>query len=464
MKKEMLEKVYNAQKNLIVAGDIATGKTTSVLFPLVDKMIEQNESLMILDSKEEYINKYYNKLKDKNYNVIVLNLRDLDKSDGWNPIQYAYELYKKGNSDKAMDYLEKTAKTMFYEDSTVDPFWSLTASDFFTGVTLALFEDGKEDEINLNSVNMMFEGVNERFGTTDYLTNYFKLKSPSSQSYVCASTTILAPKETKGSILSVAKQKLRTYVSREKLSVLMNKTTFNYEDVATKPTAIFFIAKDESKYLNALAAMFIEQLFTVLFDLYDMKSSNKFNFVLDNFDIIEKVNEFTDMLSSGLSRRIKFTVSTRSLEDLTAKYGSYIKKLSNIITVAPGLLKTTIDEKEEMIENKFEKIIDVYNEVEYPKLNPISIKIFDLKNFVHESKKTEMDNNINGLPKLTDPFANNPWINTPTDNNTNLDDLLKKIDDKIEELEELEKMEKVENQDVKVESEISKFKIEDESK
>ena len=264
--------------------------------------------------------------------------------------------------------------------------------------------------------------------------------------------------------MSVAKQKLRTYVSREKLSVLMNKTTFNYEDVATKPTAIFFIAKDESKYLNALAAMFIEQLFTVLFDLYDMKSSNKFNFVLDNFDIIEKVNEFTDMLSSGLSRRIKFTVSTRSLEDLTVKYGSYIKKLSNIITVAPGLLKTTIDEKEEMIENKFEKIIDVYNEVEYPKLNPVSIKIFDLKNFVHEAKKTEMDNNINGLPKLTDPFANNPWINTPTDNNTNLDDLLKKIDDKIEELEELEKMEKVENQDVKVESEISKFKIEDENK
>lgn len=464
MKNEMLEKVHNAQKNLIVAGDIATGKTTSVLFPLVDKMIEQNESLMILDSKEEYINKYYNKLKEKNYNVIVLNLRELDKSDGWNPIQYAYELYKKGNSDKAMDYLEKTAKTMFYEDSTVDPFWSLTASDFFTGVTLALFEDGKEDEINLNSVNMMFEGVNERFGTTDYLTNYFKLKSPSSQSYVCASTTILAPKETKGSILSVAKQKLRTYVSREKLSALMNKTTFNYEDIATKPTAIFFIAKDESKYLNALAAMFIEQLFTVLFDLYDMKSSNKFNFVLDNFDIIEKVNEFTDMLSSGLSRRIKFAVSTRSLEDLTAKYGSYITKLSNIITVAPGLLKTTIDEKEEMIENKFEKIIDVYNEVDYPKLNPVSIKIFDLKTFVHEAKKETIENNLNGLPPLTDPFANNPFPKTSTDNNATLDELLKKIDDKIEELEELEKMEKIEKQDVKVESEISKFKIDDENK
>ena len=58
MKNEMLEKVHNAQKNVIVTGDIATGKTTSVLFPLVDKIIEQNESLMILESKEKKINKY----------------------------------------------------------------------------------------------------------------------------------------------------------------------------------------------------------------------------------------------------------------------------------------------------------------------------------------------------------------------------------------------------------------------
>ena len=148
----------------------------------------------------------------------ISNEKVIDGIEGINDEYLDYE--KVLNNYKLV--LEKTAKTMFYEDSTVDPFWSLTASDFFTGVTLALFEDGKEDEINLNSVNMMFEGVNERFGTTDYLTNYFKLKSPSSQSYVCASTTILAPKETKGSILSVARQKLRTYVSREKLSVLMN--------------------------------------------------------------------------------------------------------------------------------------------------------------------------------------------------------------------------------------------------
>ena len=35
MKKEILEKVLDSKKNLIVSGDISTGKTLNVLFPLV---------------------------------------------------------------------------------------------------------------------------------------------------------------------------------------------------------------------------------------------------------------------------------------------------------------------------------------------------------------------------------------------------------------------------------------------
>src|SRR5574344_337916 len=282
MKKEILEKVLDSKKNLIVSGDISTGKTLNVLFPLVKEIIDRKESLLILDSKEEYINKYYDDLKSKNYNVVILNLRDLSKSEGWNPLEYPYNLYKNGKVDDAIDYIEKQAKIMFYEDSTADPFWSLTASDFYTGIVLGLFEDGKKEEINLNSVNLMFDGINNKFGISDYVTQYFKLKNPSSQPYVFASTTFSAPKETKGSIVSVARQKLRTYVSREMLSVLLNKTTFNYDDIITKPTAIFVIAKDENKYINNVATMFVEQLFAIL---VNSQNHNKFNFVLDNIDV-----------------------------------------------------------------------------------------------------------------------------------------------------------------------------------
>ena len=128
--------------------------------------------------------------------------------------------------------------------------------------------------------------------------------------------------------MSVARQKLRLFVSREKLSKILNKTTFSYEKLLNTHTAIIFINKDENKSLNAISAMFIEQLFNILID---NKSSNRFNFVVDNFDSIEHINDLVEMLSSATSRNIKFLIGTRSLDELINKYGNYVSKLSNLM-------------------------------------------------------------------------------------------------------------------------------------
>ncbi len=444
MKNEVLEKVLNAHKNLIVEGDVASGKTTNVLFKVVDNAIENKESLFILDSREEYINKYYNKLKENNYNTIILNLRDMDKSEGWNPLEYPYNLYKKGDTDKAQEYLEKIGKIMFYENSSQDPFWALTASDFFTGVTLALFEDGTDVEVNLNSVNNMFNGIDKKFGATDYITAYFKSKDVSSKPYIFASTTFLAPKDTKGSILSVARQKLRLYVSREKLSHLMNKTTFNFEDVANKPTAIILIARDENKSLNALAAMFIEQLYAVLVDL---KAKNKFNFILDNFDIIEKCNDLVDILGSCISRNIKTFIATRSVSELANIYGSYMPKLCDLLSIGNSDIKLVIGNTEEKADKSFETITITEENVNYPTLNITDIKLFDLEKLVKDIKSKELGNMDFSKLDLGEPFK--------------ADDLIKSIDKKIAEIEEQEKVENLKQQTYYGgESELEQFKIE----
>ena len=65
MKEEIINKIYEAKKNLIVNGDMSTRKTINVGFPLVEKMIKENESLFILDPKTEYLNQYYDLLKGK---------------------------------------------------------------------------------------------------------------------------------------------------------------------------------------------------------------------------------------------------------------------------------------------------------------------------------------------------------------------------------------------------------------
>lgn len=417
MKKEILKRILNDNKNLIVSGDISVGKTSNVLFPLVREMIDEKQSLLVLDSKEEYIKEYYDDLKSKDYNIVILNLRNLSKSEGWNPLEYPYNLYKDGKVDEAINYIEKQAKAIFYDDSEVDQFWSNNSSDFYTGIVLGLFEDGKDNEINLSSVNSMFNSTDNKYSVNDYVTQYFKLKNPSSQSYIFASSTISAPKETKGGIISVARQKLRTYVTREMLSTLLNKTTFSYEDILTKPTAIFVIARDENKYINNVATMFIEQLFTIL---VNSKIQNQFNFVLDNIDDLERVNELSDMLSSGVSRNIKFEIATRSYEELIEKYGKYIEKLSNLVVVEKDI-KLVID-NEEYTEEKEQLIEFVQDEnVEFPLLQKEKIETFDIVEFVR-SKKESID--------MRNPFLTNNLSTNVSD----INGLIKDIDRKIEQL------------------------------
>lgn len=436
MKQEILEKLYNSHKNLIVTGDIATGKTTNVLFPIVENIINNKESLFILDSREEYINKYYDKLKENNYNIVILNLRDMNRSEGWNPLEYPYKLYKEGDVDKAQEYLEKICKILFYENPSVDPFWASTASDFFTGVTLSLFEDGKPEEINFNSINNMFNGIDKKYGVTDYITTYFRTKGVTSRPYIYASSTILAPSDTKGSILSVARQKLRLYTSREKLSCLMNKTTFNLEDVVSKPTAIIMIARDENRSLNGLVAMFIEQLYSILLE---RNAKVKFNFVMDNFDIIEKCNELVDILSSCLSRNIKVYLATRSMEKLLDEYGSYMTKLCDLVSIRNNDVKLVINNIEELTEKEFKFVSINDGQIDYPTLKVSTINSFDLEKTVENLKKNEF------LSKFK---------NLDSNNSIDMNELVKKIDARIEELKNEEEKEKLKNSNNKDTSEL----------
>lgn len=452
MKKEILEKVLSANKNLIVDGEILSGKTSNVLLPIVGEKIKNKESLIILDSKEEYLNKYSKELKDNGYNVLILNFRDLDKSEGWNPLEYPYVLYKSGNTDKAIEYLDKIARVMFYENSSADPFWAMTASDFFTGVALGLFEDAKLDEINFNSINAMFDGVNNRFGASDYITEYFRTKNPASKAYISASTTFLAPKDTKGSILSVARQKLRLYVSREKLSHLLSKTTFKYSDCMTGPTAIFLIGRDESKYINTIPVMFIEQFFQVLLD---NKSTDKYNIILDNIDTIDNIMNFSDMMGSGIARNIKFYIATRSIEALNAQYGVYINKLSTVIRIKSNKLEIEQSNEKEEVDKEFTDVKIPDSEIDYPTLAINPIKVFNLETFVKDKKQDMLQGMMtNGgtLPSI-DPFV--------PSSNVNIDELIKNIDTKIAELDAEENMDKAKNDKTEVVSELSEFKVED---
>ena len=44
-----------------------------------------------------------NFLRDRGYNILLLNFRNPQKGNSWNPLSLPYKLYKSGNKDLAID-------------------------------------------------------------------------------------------------------------------------------------------------------------------------------------------------------------------------------------------------------------------------------------------------------------------------------------------------------------------------
>ena len=94
----------SSNHNLIV-GSTGSGKTVSVILPLIFNLADSNESMIINDVKGELYKYTYDYLKKKDYDVKVINLRDTKNSDFWNPLTLAYQYYKENNFEKKLKQL-----------------------------------------------------------------------------------------------------------------------------------------------------------------------------------------------------------------------------------------------------------------------------------------------------------------------------------------------------------------------
>ena len=311
--------------NLII-GSTGSGKTQMTVFPMVKTLAKNGESMIITDPKGEIYETTANMLREKGYNIVLLNFRDPQKGNAWNPMNLPYSLYKSGNSDKASELLDDLAMNILYDEKSqnADPFWEKTSADYFAGLALGLFEDAKEEEINLNSINLMTTVGEEKFMATTYIKDYYSYKDPASPAYVNVSSTLMAPNETKGSILSVFKQKIKLFSSRENLSEMLSHSDFDMKDIGRQKTAVFIVIQDEKKTYHSLVTIFLKQCYETLIDVAQEcggKLPYRTNFILDEFANMPPLKDVTTMVTAARSRRIRFSFIIQNFAQLYQVYG-----------------------------------------------------------------------------------------------------------------------------------------------
>lgn len=319
--------VDNGEDHYLVMGATGSGKTEIVAKPMIKLLAKHNESMILTDPKGELYESSAALLKEKGYNIITLNFRDPQKGNAWNPMTLPYKLYKEGNQDKAIELLDDLALNILYEEkSSGDPFWEKTAADYFTGLALGLFEDGTEDQININSVNLMSSLGEERFGgpNNNYIKEYFNAKDPAKAAYINASGTVFTADETKKGIIATFKQKMKLFSERANLSEMLSYSDFDMRDIGRKKTAVFLIVQDEKKTLHPLATIFIKQCYETLIDVAQENGGKlpfRTNFILDEFANMPPLKDVTTMVTAARSRLIRFTFIIQNFAQLTQVYG-----------------------------------------------------------------------------------------------------------------------------------------------
>ena len=468
--------VDDGEAHNIIIGATGSGKTQAVVFPLVQSLAKHSESMIITDPKGEIYEQTGSMLRERGYNIILLNFRNPQNGNGWNPMALPYKLYKEGNNDKAIELLDDLALNILYEEKSggADPFWEKTAADYFTGLALGLFEDAKEEQINLNSMNLMSNLGEERFGgpNNNYIKEYFNAKDPSRPAYVNASGTVYAPEDTKGGVLSTFKQKVKLFSSRDNLSEMLCHSDFDMKDIGRQKTAVFMIVQDEKKTLHPLATIFIKQCYETLIDVAQESGGKlpyRTNFILDEFANMPPLKDVTTMVTAARSRLIRFTFIIQNYAQLTQVYGKEnaetIKGNCNITYLISSELQALEElsklcgevkskEKDKTASTPLVTVSDLqrlqqyetislrlrkmpfktklvpnwkmdwgkkYEKATYPTREKRQVELFDIREFVKEQKKKKMNEmmsqgNTNGNPMDNPMFGGNSLFGASTMN------------------------------------------------
>lgn len=332
--------------NLII-GKKNTGKTQYILFNELERAIENGENLCIFNTRDEYFKTYKQELINHNYNVYTLNLNDTSKSNGYNLLMLPYKLYLEHKLDESVSLINNIGLELFKEDNpSVDPFWTNMASNYFAGLVLLLFKEGKENQINLGSIQTIMNLGENKINDKTYLQTYLEKIEVTDNIYTLLSGTVFAPTETRGSIISVAKQRLNLYLLREQLLNLLCIDEINLNNIQAK-TAFIIIADKTPDLVN----IFIDQLISI--------AKIPFTYILDNFDTLKVILSLDNLLANASYNKNRVFASAHSEDIVIEKYGKFIlDKFDNVIDL----------NSDNSIMNNYSKR-DLGNDEEYPILN-----------------------------------------------------------------------------------------------
>lgn len=323
--------VTGLNNNMLVIGGSGAGKTFFIVKPNIMQMM-LNNSFIATDPKGEIARATANMLKKNGYNVKVLNLIDMAKSDGYNPFRYIRE-----ENDVVKLVTNIISNTTPKETAPSDPFWEKSESMFLQALFYYVWLEMPPNRKNFQSVlDLLSEAEVDAKGNDSKLTKKMKQLAKTSKlkqnhpAYKQYMKVIRGAGDTVRSIIISANSRLALLENPQILRIL-SKDDLHLEELGIgvngdkhTRTALFCIIPDSDKSYNFIVGMLYTQLFQELYFQADFKNDGKLpiqvTLMMDEFANVALPDDFCSLLSTMRSRRISAIIIIQNLAQIKALF------------------------------------------------------------------------------------------------------------------------------------------------
>lgn len=323
--------VTGLNNNMLVIGGSGAGKTFFIVKPNIMQMM-LNNSFIATDPKGEIARATANMLKKNGYNVKVLNLIDMAKSDGYNPFRYIRE-----ENDVVKLVTNIISNTTPKETAPTDPFWEKSESMFLQALFYYVWLEMPPNRKNFQSVlDLLSEAEVDAKGNDSKLTKKMKQLAKTSKlkqnhpAYKQYMKVIRGAGDTVRSIIISANSRLALLENPQILRIL-SKDDLHLEELGIgvngdkhTRTALFCIIPDSDKSYNFIVGMLYTQLFQELYFQADFKNDGKLpiqvTLMMDEFANVALPDDFCSLLSTMRSRRISSIIIIQNLAQIKALF------------------------------------------------------------------------------------------------------------------------------------------------
>ena len=248
--------------NVLVIGGSGAAKTRGYVKP---NILEANTNYVITDPKMEVLTDTGGYLKKKGYDIRVLNLVNLEQSDGYNPFRY---LRDEKDALKLVNTLIQATTPKGSHES--DPFWTKSETALLQAIILMLYQEAPEYEQNFSMVMRVLEYAEVRENDDEYISPLDRLfkamehEHPESVALRQYKVFKQAAGKTAKSILVSAAVRLAPF-NLPQIKAITDHDDMDLYTLGEKKCALYAVIPDNDTTFNFLVSLLYSQIFQTLY-------------------------------------------------------------------------------------------------------------------------------------------------------------------------------------------------------